>query len=246
MVKKQMLVLVIAVTFLIPFAWANDQQPPWCDTSLAGEDVVGECVMMYDARYYHKTTEYADVMRQVGGWKLAVNFPNCAESSECDHTVEFLNSYTNDVITTTPNSCYNFLGTDECQATVFLGHNSDSEGTWNYFIDGHLIGSFEADMGIPKLPVIQLWWMWVNERSGDISVVFRVPFDVDPTVSNVRLRVLENDDFIEQWKFFPPYNRRGVVRTIVPAMYAGLEARFEYRIHGARTVLWFKLPSLEK
>jgi hypothetical protein len=226
---------------------------PMCWEVQPGEECIGVS-MMYDARYYDKTAQYVDVMRQRGGWHLAVSFENFATSPP--HQVTLENLRTGAKYISPPVDCYNFLGTNICEAAITIGHNWPAEGDWQFLVDGNVVHQATADMEIPALPVIKLKKMRIK-NNGDLVVNFHVPEDADGRELDVRLRVLDGDDFVFQQKFVAPFtfiNSDGVekdkVKTIIPAQYAGMKARLEVRVSGplhmARTLVWFTLPqSLE-
>ena len=205
---------------------------------------------LYDVRYAHETAPHAQKIQR-GGWKLAAEFWNGTAASQ---EVIFHNIDTGDRFITSPSECYGYLFWNSCDADLWMGHNNDAAGNWDIMIDDIVVANVTPDLNVPILPVIKIIKMQVKQN-GKPLVVFNVPFDEDPINSNVRLRVFTTDPVAIVWQgvYFPPYelltrsgDTRQRVRAVVPAEYAGHLARLEYRIPGARSVLWFRLPKLEE
>ncbi len=232
-----------------PLCWVDDGTGYYPDPFEYGDACV-TIANMYDARYAHETAPHAQKLQR-GGWRLAAEFWNGAAT---DQNVIFRNNDTEDQFETSPSECYDYLFWNSCDADLWMGHNIDVAGNWDIIIDDRVVANVTPDLNVPILPVIKIIKMRVKQN-GKPLVVFNVPFDLDPINSNVRLRVFTRDPVAIVWQgiYLPPYElstNGGVtkqrVRAVVPAEYAGHLARLEYRITGARSVLWFTLPKLEE
>ncbi|UCD32432.1 MAG: hypothetical protein JSV38_00565 [Desulfobacterales bacterium] len=231
-----------------PLCWVDDGAGNYPDP-FANDDCIS-IANLYDARYAHETAPHAQKIQR-GGWRLAAEFWNGAAANQ---EVIFHNNDTGDSFITSPGECYGYLFWNSCDADLWMGHNIDAKGNWDIIIDDSVVANVTPNLNVPVLPVIKIIKMRVKQN-GKPLVVFNVPFDEDPANSNVRLRVFTTDPVVIVWQgvYLPPYELvtssgeiRQRVRAVVPAKYAGHLARLEYRIPGARSVLWFRLPKLEE
>lgn len=222
---------------------------PYCsDVPWLSEKCVGTGVM-FDAREYHESHPDANRMRQRGGWKLISEFYLFSDNDTPPYDIMFHNITTGTKLLSSEYDCFNFLGQgDICENSFWLGHNWNVEGDWEVSANGQFVGTFTPDMDIPKIPFVEIKNMKFA-KDGNIVVSLLVP---ENTLEDTQIRVRIFDsgsNFLYQQKINPPYvtvQKNGTVKdgvkATIPAVWAGHNARIEFRYQGSRTVLWFTLP----